>query len=379
MNICLITSSFPANQNDSMASAGLFVRDFTLALAGLDQKVTVLVPEKNITPKEEIPGVEITWFPWVGKKKALGYLRPYQPMDLVSIFSLIRQGKKALFSLHKKKRFDQVFAMWAVPAGYLAKKLKKRYQIPYTTWCLGSDIWVYGKYPLIKSMIKSVMDQSDFLFADGYELCREVSLLSSRNCAFLPSCRSIKPPPKEKTEESNKDFHFLFVGRYAKAKGIDTLLEAMVLYVKKGGKGQLNIYGGGPLEKDVQLHAKNEDIKKQVNIHGYAPAEIYVSALADCDAVIVPSRIESIPIVLSDIMQMKKPVIVTDTGDMGTLLRKYPAGLVVPPENPEALCNAMQEMEGSSLQKYYSGIKELSNLFNIEQSAVQWLNTVISD
>jgi glycosyltransferase involved in cell wall biosynthesis len=76
---------------------------------------------------------------------------------------------------------------------------------------------------------------------------------------------------------------------------------------------------------------------------------------------------------------MKKPVIVTDTGDMGTLLRKHPAGLVVPPENPEALCNAMQEMEGSFLQKYNSGIKELSNLFNIEQSAVQWLNTVISD
>lgn len=229
-------------------------------------------------------------------------------------------------------------------------------------------------------MIKSVIDQSDFLFADGYELCREVSLLGSRDCVFLPSCRSISPPSEVKAAAKNREnFHFLFVGRYAKAKGIDTLLEAMGLYVRKGGKGLLNVYGGGPLEKEVHRRTKNEDIKNQVKVHGYAAAEIYVSALADSDAVIVPSRMESIPVVLSDIMQMKKPVIVTDTGDMGTLLRKYPAGLIIPPENPEALCNAMLEMEGSSLQNFQAGIEELSGLFNIEHSAIQWLNTVISD
>lgn len=379
MNICLITSSFPANNNDSMAAAGLFVRDFALALVGLGQKVTVLVPEKNFTPKENIPGLDITWFPWTGKKKALGYLRPYQPMDIISIFSIIRQGEKALFALHQEKKFDHVFAMWAAPAGYLAEKLKKICGIPYTTWCLGSDIWIYGRYPLLKLIIRSVIRNSDFLFADGYKLCNEVGSLSGRSCSFLASCRVINAPSRKEVDKEVKKFHFLFVGRYAKAKGIDILLQAMELYVKRGGKGLLNIYGGGPLEDEIRLSATKESIKGQVMIHGYAPPETYFSALSDCDAVIVPSRIESIPVVLSDIMQMKKPVIVTDTGDMGTLLRKHSAGLVVPPSDPEALCRAMLDMESSSISQYDAGIDDLSKLFDIRRSASQWLNTVLQD
>ena len=44
---------------------------------------------------------------------------------------------------------------------------------------------------------------------------------------------------------------------------------------------------------------------------------------------ILPSRIESIPVILSDALQLDCNLIVTDVGDMGPLVRSYRAGMVV--------------------------------------------------
>jgi glycosyltransferase involved in cell wall biosynthesis len=82
-----------------------------------------------------------------------------------------------------------------------------------------------------------------------------------------------------------------------------------------------------------------------VTIGGYADDATAVSYLSACDCVVIPSRMESIPVILSDALQMGKPLIVSDVGDMGELLRRIPAGIVVSPNDSKALCRAMFEMD----------------------------------
>src|SRR3990170_3316000 len=245
MKICIITSSFPLNRGDGSATAGLFVRDFSLTLADLGHQVTVLTPDKVPGKKEEYPGISVCWFRWLGGRKRLSYLKPYNPFDVASMISLFRNGKVVLDRFVSTSHFDHVLAMWAVPAGWLARGIKRRQGISYTTWCLGSDIWTYGRNPFFRSLIRRVLQTSDLVYADGVKLAEDAARLAGRPCSFLPSCRRLDPSLKRPLALPESGFRFLFVGRYAPVKGVDILLEAMARYVRQGHRGHLYLLGGG--------------------------------------------------------------------------------------------------------------------------------------
>lgn len=373
MRICVITSSFPLNPRDARASAGFFVRDFAAALAEAGHRVTVVTPDMTHTTKEEVRGVFVRWFPWLGGGKALAYMKPYRPNDALAMLSLLRQGRKELDRLAASEEPDHVLAMWAVPAGLLARGMKERYHTPYTTWCLGSDIWTYGKYPLLKRIVKSVLRDSDLIFADGIKLANDASRLAGRPCPFLPTSRRLDHSLIRPVDVKASGIRFLFVGRYARVKGVDILLDAMARFIQSGHQAHLYMFGGGPWDKRVRVRAGRADLREHVSVGGYADAGTVVSYLKACDCLLIPSRMESIPVVLSDAVQMGVPLIVTDVGDMGCLLREHPAGRVVPPDDSDALCQAMLEMATADRSQYAEHVRVLASRLDISATAKQWL------
>jgi glycosyltransferase involved in cell wall biosynthesis len=378
LKIWIITSSFPLNPRDSSAAAGLFVRDFALALSELGHRVTVVTPDKERGEKEEPPGLSVCWFPWKGRSAALAYLKPYKPNDAIAMLSLFWQAGRTLNELMASERPDHVTAMWAVPAGYFARRIKKRYGVPYTTWCLGSDIWTYGRYPLLKHVVKAVLRDSDLIYADGLRLAEDVSRLAGRECPFLPSSRRLDRGRIQPAADRSQGTRFLFVGRYAPVKGVDILFEAMARFLRGGHRGHLHVFGGGPLEHEVRGRAARIDLRGHVTVGGYADEATYVASLAACDCFVIPSRMESIPVVLSDALQMGKPLIVTDVGDMGRLLREHPAGLVVPAEDPGALSEAMVKMATEDRARYTPHVTSLAEQFDLAHVARRWAEEVAS-
>jgi glycosyltransferase involved in cell wall biosynthesis len=373
MNICIITSSFPLNPNDARAAAGLFVKDFALAVAERGHRVTVMTPDKRPGQKQEPAGLSVRWFPWLGGTKPLSSMRPYLPGDAVAMASLVREGRRAMQRLAECNPPDHILAMWAVPAGYLAMGVKHRHGIPFTTWCLGSDIWVYGKYPILKGVVARVLRRSDLIFADGLQLAEDAARLAGRPCSFLASSRRLNRSQVRPVEWPFSGPRFLFLGRYAPVKGVDLLLEAMSEFVRQGQNGHLHMLGGGPSDEFVRWRAERTDLKDRVTVGGYADDETAVSYLYACDCVVIPSRMESIPVVFSDAVQMGKPLIVTDVGDMGRLLRWHPAGLVTPPENSQALCRAMMTMARQDRTMYIPHIEQLARQFDVSRTADEWL------
>ncbi|MEX2015866.1 MAG: glycosyltransferase [Candidatus Hydrogenedentales bacterium] len=372
MNLCVITSSFPAYPEDSSAAAGLFVRDFCLALAEQGHGVTLLTPDKLVARKEAPAGVDVVWFGWRGGEKPLSVLKPYAPRDMLAMGSFLRRGYKTLERLHRERRFDHVLAMWAVPAGVLAARLKRQKGVPFTTWCLGSDLWTYGRYPIFKGVVASVLRQSDLVYADGLALGEAAEKLSGRACTFLPSSRRINKDAAPPAILQGDGLQILFVGRYHRVKGVDVLLEAMAQFIARGGAGHLQAFGGGPEEAVLRRRAEQDDLRAHVSLHGFADETTYLSHLAACDVFVIPSRMESIPVVLSDAVQMGKPVIVTAVGDMGRLLRETPAGIVVPPEDANALADALLEMAKCDRSQFRGAVETLAAAFDIEQTAARW-------
>jgi glycosyltransferase involved in cell wall biosynthesis len=373
MRIGVITSSFPLNPSDWRAAAGFFVRDFAAALAELGHAVTVVTPDKTPGEKEEPPGVAVRWFPWLGGRKRLSDMKPYLPLDALAMASLFRQGARALDRLADEWHVDHVLAMWAVPGGVLARGLKRRRGVPYTTWCLGSDITGYGRNPLFKGVVRRVLRSSDLLLADGLRLAEEAGALAGRPCAFLPSSRRPIAAGKQGVALGEDGPRFLYVGRYAPVKGPDVLLEAMARFVARGNRGHLYLFGGGPLEGRLRHRAAAPDLRGRVTVGAFVEDETIAAYLDACDCLVIPSRMESIPLVLSDALKRGKPVVATDVGDMGLLLREQPAGLVVPPEDPAALAAAMAEMAAGDWSRFAPHVEALARRFDLAQVARQWL------
>jgi glycosyltransferase involved in cell wall biosynthesis len=379
VKLCILTSSYPQAANDPAATAGLFVKDFAEAVAAQGCDVTVLTQDRCLDePAEESSNVRLVKYPWRGGNSRASYLRPYMPGDALKMVSLVRQGWLALERLHKEQRFDHVLAMWAAPAGYLARKLKQQCGVPYTAWCLGSDIWTYGRIPVFRSAIARVLQDADLLYADGEDLCRQAEKLGGKPCEFMPSSRRLdrslaQPVPVIDREAGTR---FFFVGRYAPVKGVDVLMEAMARFRQRGGKGHLYMFGGGPLEDDLRLRAAQTDLADCVTVGGFADEATVVSYLTACDCAVIPSRMESIPVALSDALQMERPVIVSDVGDMGQMVRDSSAGLVVPAKDVTKLCDAMFAIANRSQSDFRDGLAVLASKFDIGHAACEWLERV---
>jgi glycosyltransferase involved in cell wall biosynthesis len=371
MRIALATSSFPLDPADGRAAAGLFVADFARLLAELGHRVTVVTPDKRPGAKRSPEGIEVRWFPWAGGERPLSTLRPDRPGDWREIVSAARAGSRALEQV-ASEGIDHVLAMWAVPAGYWAHRLKRRTGIPYTTWCLGSDLWTWSRYPFARGLVVRVLRASDLVYADGQDLARDAERLSGRRCDFLPSGRRSRRREAALPEPDRDHPRFLFVGRYAKVKGLDVLLEAMARYRAKGGLGRLDAFGGGPLEPVLRARCARSDLAGVVKIGGYADEETVIVHLETCDALVVPSRLESIPVILNDAARCAAPLVVSDVGDMGRIVSEHEAGVVVPPADPERLAAALAEVVSAGRARYAAGLAAVARLLDPVRAAERW-------
>jgi glycosyltransferase involved in cell wall biosynthesis len=135
----------------------------------------------------------------------------------------------------------------------------------------------------------------------------------------------------------------LFVGRHAHVKGVDVLVDA-VLRLRQGGAPtfSLDLVGDGELTLDLSRRIADAGFAGDVRFLGRLSDDDLARAFASCDCVVIPSRSESIPLALSEALQNRRPVIVTDVGDMGDLARRHGLGEVVPPGDAVALAAALR-------------------------------------
>ena len=376
MNLCLITSSYPLNPRDAQAAAGFFVRDFAIELYQAGHNIYILTQQKE-GPVEDAEGLKVIRYKWAKEARPLSRLNPFNPRDILSrILPLIKNGERALLDLIRREKIDFCLAMWAIPAGYLTYLGHKKLKIPYAVYCLGSDIWDYGKNPLFLPLLKNILDNTQSLFADGRQLALDVEKISKNKCRFLASSRVLPISPAEITLEKNKT-HFLFIGRYHKNKGPDTLIEAVKLIPRELlEKIHFHLFGGGELEDSLRAKIKEYNLENTVSLGGFIDAQKSSGYLSACACLIIPSRIESIPVILSDGLQAGIPLIVSDTGDMGKLVGEYNAGKVVRPQDPQGLKDAIVELLREDRNKYSAGIKELRNVFNLKKNVSDFLETI---
>jgi len=369
----IITTSFPSGVPGSEA-AGSFVHDFAQEISK-HVKVTLFAPDyKNC---HETMG-NISIYRYAVPKLPLSILNPINPFQWSAIIKTLKSGYKITSNVVLNGKIDHILALWAIPSGYWAMKLKDAYGISYSVWALGSDIWSMRDKPIVGSLLNKILATADQRFADGLQLARDVGDICGYDCMFMPSSR-IFGGERPINKNTAPPYNLAYLGRWHRNKGIDILLESLRDLSDQEWDliREVRIYGGGPLEVHVNdavtaLHENN----RPVTLGGYISKEEAIKLLDWADYLLIPSRIESIPVVFSDAMQSGTPVIASPTGDLPELLRDRKCGILADAISAKAFSKAIRMALSGNPNEYYDGITDIKNSFDIKSTVINYLAAI---
>ena len=374
MNICVLTSSYPINDIDIAAP---FVRPFVQEIEKFGHRACVFTPARRGAPVGWDESATVYRFDYLVADNSLVGLRFTSPIDLMRMASLLWNGERQLLRLIEERQIATCLALWAVPSGYWAWRAKRVLGIPYAVWALGSDLNAWAHYPLTRTVVRRVLIDADTLFADGFDLCRKARQLADKECEFLSSARTLSLEQRSAVDLDSRQVHFLFIGRWEKVKGVDVLLQALELLEREIGHDRLaaHILGGGSLESWMRRFISDHCLADMVQLVPNVSLPTLIGYLIAADCIVIPSRSESIPLVFSEALQANLPLIVSDVGDMGVLVRDYEVGWVIPPDNPMALKQAMRRFLEEGYQPSLRREKLLS-LMDLRTSASRYSEVI---
>lgn len=370
----VVTSSFPI-RNDGSEAAGSFVADLTEELA---KHVPLRVVAPGSLTQREQWSDRVQVFRYAAPGRALSTLKPWLPRDLAWIRRVLRDGAAATHEAAQGA--THVLALWGLPCGEWARRAARSIGIDYSVWLLGSDVWSLGRVPILRGMLGRVIREARNAYGDGYKLAEDAQRIAGVPVAFLPSTRRIDfadpPPPR-----TQPPYRLLFLGRWHLNKGIDLLLDALLLL--NDGDWQniecVEIQGGGPLEPLVRERVAALQVAgRPVILGGFLAKPEAEAAIVRADWILIPSRIESIPVVFSDAVKLGRPVIATPVGDLPRLMKVDP-GCGVPAEaaSASAIAAALHVAVTSDSASYSPGLLKQATGFALTSVAQRLMQEVV--
>jgi glycosyltransferase involved in cell wall biosynthesis len=161
---------------------------------------------------------------------------------------------------------------------------------------------------------------------------------------------SFAPPPDALTEPGK--FRVLFAGNMGPAQALDSVLDAAAMLVGKRPEVEFCFLGSGLETERLKARREKEGLANVRFLPRVPMAEVgaYLAA-ADCLLVHLkadPLFAITIPSKTQAYMAAGKPVIMAVEGDAAELVRESRGGVVVPPEDAQALAGAITSLADAS-------------------------------
>ena len=363
----LVTSSFPTTEDES-GNAGGFVLDFALALQARGHTVTVLTPQIS-----RITSIQIERFRSFTKETSLSHLVPKKTSVKLRMILLIASGSIKIFKLQKQRKFDRVLCFWALPSGLLNLPSNLISKVPMDVWLLGSDVWAAKNYPFGERFLNAISRRSRLFLSDGNQLSDTAFNITKRRAQFLPSGRAVRTidPIVESLER-----YILFVGRLHPNKGVDLFIRAYINCISKtSDMPKLYIYGTGPLFEELQAEIISAKCDQHVFLCGVLNEKDLPERMHNALCVAIPSRIESIPLILGQAARYSKEVLLTNVGDMGSLAKEYQLENICEP-TVESIEERLLIILRRNKPIDTINLRKLSNFLSLENSVDSYLKLI---
>ena len=214
-----------------------------------------------------------------------------------------------------KKTYDVVHA-WNLPSAFIMKRIKSKKKILSVHGVYSKQVeMLHSKITsgIVSSQESQILDWADVLTTDSKAVQSEYKKKLGKDFEYLPA-----PLDKTKFEKipnvERNPKQIAYVGRDSFEKGADILRKI---------ESQIN----GTVKFCTDL-----------------PWDETMKILKASQMLVVPSRTESIPQVIKEAFYLKVPVIATNVGGIPELVVHQETGILVPPEDPEKLTIAINNL-----------------------------------
>ena len=173
----------------------------------------------------------------------------------------------------------------------------------------------------------------------------------------------------------SNELKLLSVGRFNAQKDYPNLLHAIATFHEslKQKKCMLSIAGDGELRPQIEELIEHLGLKKKVTLLGRR--NDIPQLMQEADFFILPSAYEGFGLVVAEAMACGTFVIATNSGGVGEVMGD--TGILIPPQNSEALAEALKEaVNKTPLEIQENNLKarqRVEELFSLEKSVENWL------
>ena len=255
--------------------------------------------------------------------------------------------RRTVWRLHRQRPCDVILATWAYPDVFGAALLARRLRRPLVAKVHGSDLHLFARGPIRRRLIAWALRQADAVVAVSEPL-REALVRLGVN----PSRIALIPNGVDRERFRSKDRRearealglapegrrIVFVGNLVPVKGPDVLLEAMR---RLPGDVRVSFVGDGMLQEELVRMAQADGLGGRVQFAGRRPHAEIPLWLCAADVMCLPSRSEGCPNIVLEALACGRPVVATAVGAIPELLQSGECGILVPPQQPAALAEAL--------------------------------------
>jgi glycosyltransferase involved in cell wall biosynthesis len=337
---------FATNPNDDLYGASRVYLETVLGLLDAGWRVVVSVPEPNGDLVERIraAGGEVRRVPSPVVRKT--YLTP---RGLVRLVVVAARAIPAGLRLLRDVRPDVIYVNTVIQPLW-----------PLLGWCLRIPV-VCHVHEAEASMPRAIRATLSLplLFARRVIVNSRVTERVLATTLPRASKRSVvvhngvvgPPAVADPRAALDPPLQLLYVGRLSERKGVGDAIEAVRLLGERATDCRLEIVGAvftgrDVVERDLRRQADDAGLSGRVRFAGFEP--VVWPRLAAADVAVVPSRTdESFGNTAVEALLAARPVITTSIPGLVEATEGFRATLAVPPSDPEALADAIQDVAGA--------------------------------
>lgn len=182
---------------------------------------------------------------------------------------------------------------------------------------------------------------------------RPIALLPTELTADLGDVEALRAAARRAEGVGPDTPVVLRVARLHPHKGYPLLLAAMARVVKAIPQSHLLIVGDGPQEHDLRRQVSHLGLARSVRFLGFRPAlrDLYLAS----DVVVVASQREGVGLATVEAMACGRPVVACNVGGLAEVIKHGETGLLVPPDDPAALGDAIVALLGDKERRQALG------------------------
>jgi len=271
-------------------------------------------------------------------------------LDLVvTIDRQPRPVASAIRTLAARSRSFDVVHAHGLTAGWVASLVRRHPPLVVTVHNLVLDEVEGRQAALLRRLEAALPARADATIAISAEVARRFTGVRGANRVTVVPPVAPTPAPQRSPGEVRAELAVptgeplvVLVGRLHPQKDVASLLTAVDVLRRQGRMFAVAIAGDGPQRRELERLTSRLGVGDIVRFLGERPD--VADLMAAGDVVVMCSIWESYGLVVSEAMQLGRPVVATDVGPVGTLVIDRRTGRLVPASDPGALAEAIGDL-----------------------------------